>query len=101
MIGSGMVPVIIGRDEKAQEAIRKLSVERIPSGAIARELQNFVVQVPPQACRSLLASGHVRFVEENLRGDQFAVLQTSSLYTEETGLFWDDAEYLAVENTIV
>jgi CRISPR-associated endonuclease/helicase Cas3 len=101
MIESGMVPVIIGRDEKAQETIRKLSVERIPSGTIARELQSFVVQVPPKACRSLVACGHVRFLEEDLRGDQFAVLQTPSLYTEETGLFWDDAEYLALENTIL
>jgi CRISPR-associated endonuclease/helicase Cas3 len=101
MIESGMVPVIIGRDEKARETIRKLSVERIPSGTIARELQSFVVQVPPKACRSLVACGHVRFLEEDLRGDQFALLQTPSLYTEETGLFWDDAEYLALENTIL
>ena len=101
MIESGMVPVIIAREERARKAIEKLGVEHVPSGALARELQNFIVQVPPKARSIMVANRHVLFAEERLRGDQFAVLQTPSLYTSEAGLVWEDAAYLALENSIL
>lgn len=101
MIESGMVPVIIARDEKAKEAVEKLRVNSIPSGVIARELQSFIVQVPPKARSLMIANRHVRFTEEGLRGDQFAVLQTPSLYTDEAGLIWEHAPYMALEQNII
>ena len=101
MIESGMVPVIVARDERAKTAIEKLGVASVPSGAIARNLQSFIVQVPPMARNLMIANGHVRFEKEGLRGNQFAVLQTPSLYSPEAGLIWEDAAYLALENAIL
>ncbi len=101
MIESEMVPVIISGDEVARQTVDKLKIEEIPSGTIARQLQNYVVQLPPKARDLLIRNGHVAFIRPDLRGDQFAVLQTGSLYDREVGLLWEDAEYLAVENSIV
>jgi CRISPR-associated endonuclease/helicase Cas3 len=101
MIESGMAPVIIPRDEVAREAIRKLGIEKISSGVIARDLQIYVVQVPPPARSRLIDYGHATFVEEALRRDQFAVLTTPSFYREDVGLVWEDADYLAAENMVV
>jgi CRISPR-associated endonuclease/helicase Cas3 len=101
MIESAMRPVIIERDEKAEALIAKLALENVSSGSLARDLQGYIVQVPPKARELLVANGHVRFVAPNLRADQFAVLQTASLYDEEVGLRWDEAGYLAIENSIL
>lgn len=101
MIESGMEPVVIAFDDGARQAVAQLSVGTISSGRIARLLQSYIVQVPPKARALLLANGHVRFVEPELRGDQFAVLETASLYSAEIGLLWEDADYLAVENMMV
>lgn len=97
MIESGMVPVIVPGDDKARSAIAKLGIEKIPSGVIARELQTYIVQVPPKARARLIACGHVKFAEIRLRRDQFAVLVTESLYQQDVGLLWEDAEYLQAE----
>ena len=99
MIESEMVPVIIARDERAKAAVRKLAVDNISSGVIARELQTFIVQVPVKARAKLMDNGHVTFEQPVLRGDQFAVLRTGSLYTDELGLLWEDADYLALDQT--
>jgi CRISPR-associated endonuclease/helicase Cas3 len=42
MIESGMAPMIVARDDTARSAVQRLGVEKIPSGAIARELQRYV-----------------------------------------------------------
>jgi len=104
LIESGMAPVIIARDEKARRAVAQLGIEAISSGTIARDLQSYIVQVPPKARARLIGDGrnwHVRFAHPELRGEQFAVLVTESLYTDEEGLLWDDAEYMALENSIL
>jgi CRISPR-associated endonuclease/helicase Cas3 len=101
MIESAMVPVIVAQALRAREAVSKLAFERIPSGSIARELQRYIVQVPSKARSMLINSGHVRFAESRLRGDQFAVLQYDGLYDSEVGLLWDMPEYLKVEDTII
>jgi len=49
----------------------------------------------------LIDNGHVVFAAPKLRGDQFAVLRTQSLYSRDIGLLWDDADYLGFENSIV
>lgn len=100
MIESGMVPVVIPKDERSQEAIRSLGVEAISSGRLARELQPYIVQVPPRARAQLIANGRARFEHPILRGDQFCVLTDQKLYTSVTGLLWDDADYLATEEVI-
>lgn len=101
MIESGMVPVIVTRETEARKAVGKLSLENIPSGAIARDLQPYTVQVPPKARARLMSCGHVAFVETRKRGDQFTILMTDSLYDPEVGLVWEDAEYLASEAIVI
>jgi CRISPR-associated endonuclease/helicase Cas3 len=100
MIESGMVPVIVPGDDKARKLIQKLSVAQIPSGAIARDLQPYIVQTPPKARERLMACRHVQFMEPGLRLDQFAVLVGEHLYKEDVGLLWEDAEYLSADGLV-
>lgn len=101
MIESGLLPVIVATELEAKAALDRLGIETIPSGALARELQSYVVQVPPKARGLLMAAGHVRLEHEALRGDQFAVLRNADLYKTEIGLLWEDAEYLSAEGSIL
>jgi len=101
MIASIMEPVIVPYDDKARQAIADLSNPFVPSGKLARDLQPYVVLVPPMARRRLFDCGHAAFFEEATRGDQFAVLVTDSLYKDEVGLVWEDADYLAAEGLVI
>jgi len=94
MIDSPMVPVIVAVEDAARKEIEKLTIPEIPSGAIARAMQSFTVQVPEQARALLVANGHAHFHAPHLRGDQFCVLETGSLYRPETGLHWEEAGYI-------
>ena len=100
MVETGMVPVVIPRDDVARTAVDNLGIADIPSGKLARELQLYVVQVPPKARALLCANQHVAFGAPRIRGDQFAILQTLSLYDEAVGLVWENADYLAMESFV-
>ncbi|EAQ36305.1 CRISPR-associated helicase Cas3, core [Nitrobacter sp. Nb-311A] len=100
MIEIGMVPVIVPGDDKASELIEKLSIPQISSGAIARELQPYIVQVPPKARERLIACSRAMFAAPKLRLDQFAVLTDTQLYRQDVGLLWEDADYLSAEELI-
>lgn len=97
MIDTLMVPLIIGRDDDARAAIARLNVPDVHSGTLARALQAFTVQIPDRARALLLQNGHARFEASHLRGDQFCVLQDLTLYHEDSGLRWEDAEYLSAD----
>lgn len=101
LIATDMQPVIVATEEAARPAVDKLGIAEIPTGRLARELQGFIVQVPRKARDRLIACGHVTFAAPKVRGDQFAVLRTPSLYTRETGLIWEDAEYLSIDNIVL
>lgn len=101
MIESGMEPVIVPFEHEARALVDKLAIENIPSGAIARGLQRYTVQVPPKARKRLIDCGHVTFAHPDKRGEQFAVLWTPSLYCREVGLLWEDAEYLGLEQLMI
>lgn len=106
MIESGMVPVIVpggdgAGDDEAREAIRLLGVPEKSSAALARALQTFVVQVPPQARARLVANGKAEFAAPAQRGDQFCVLKDEGLYLPDVGLLWEDADYLAAEQLMI
>ncbi|SJZ49918.1 CRISPR-associated helicase/endonuclease Cas3 [Consotaella salsifontis] len=101
MIETGMLPVIVVLDDVAKGAVDKLSLANIPSGALARALQPYIVQVPPRARALLVANQHVAFAAQDIRGDQFAVLKTPSLYDEKVGLVWENADYAAIEGLVI
>jgi CRISPR-associated endonuclease/helicase Cas3 len=101
MIESGLLPVIVQGDATAAKPIADLSNPKIPSGKLARQLQGYIVQVPPKARALLMANGHVTLEAEGIRGDQFAVLRAPYLYTKEIGLIWEDAAYIALENSVI
>jgi CRISPR-associated endonuclease/helicase Cas3 len=101
MIESGMVPVIVAGDSTARAAVEDLSKPWIPSGAIARRLQVYLVQVPPRARARLIECGHVTFAERSFRREQFALLLTKSLYQQDVGLVWEDAEYISTEGLVI
>lgn len=101
MIESGLAPVIVPRDTDAQEVVRQLGIKAISSGRLARGLQIHIVQVPPKARDRLRACGKGGFVHPDLRGDQFFVLEAPDLYTEATGLRWEDAEYLGADQAVI
>ncbi|MDH4412048.1 MAG: CRISPR-associated helicase Cas3' [Rhizobium sp.] len=101
MVDSAMVPVIVAGDSVSKKVVSELEIEAISSGSLARRLQTYCVQVPVNARDLLCRNGHVRFVRPDLRGDQFAVLETESLYRDDVGLLWEDAEYLAAESMII
>jgi CRISPR-associated endonuclease/helicase Cas3 len=101
MIESEMVPVVIARDDVAKKAVDDLGIPNIPSGFLAKELQTYVVQIPLKARDLMLENGHAAYIHPEIRGDQFVVLQTASMYEEEIGLLWEDADYLSLENALI
>ncbi|AQS41295.1 MAG: CRISPR-associated helicase Cas3 [Candidatus Tokpelaia hoelldobleri] len=101
MIENTMEPVVIPYDDEARDIVRKIGVETVPPGYLARKLQSYTVQVPPKFRQKLIENGHVQFHAPYLRGDQFAVLETESLYKDDVGLVWEDADYLGDDSWLV
>jgi CRISPR-associated endonuclease/helicase Cas3 len=101
MIDTSMVPVIIGLDPEVQAAIAWLGVADVPSSLIARQVQAHTVQVPEKAREKLRQNGKGSFRAPDLRGDQFFVLEDNDLYHADTGLRWEDAEYLAADLSMI
>ncbi|HBD91069.1 MAG TPA: CRISPR-associated endonuclease Cas3'' [Gemmobacter sp.] len=94
MIDTVMVPVIMGIEPAAEAAIARLGLAEVPSGLIARQLQPFTVQVPEKARETLRRNGKGSFHAPEQRGDQFFVLGDKALYHADSGLRWEDAEYI-------
>ena len=101
LIDSELAPVIVARDEPARRALARLASPDARAGSVARALQPFIVQVPPKARALLLANEHVQVEQESRFGNQFVVLRSDSLYQRDTGLHWEDAEYLGLETPII
>lgn len=101
MIESGLAPLVVAVEPEAEKAVNDLESPQIPSGKLARELQSYVVQIPPKARYALIQNGKASFKARDLRGDQFVVLTDNRLYTAETGLRWEDPHYLSVEDTMM
>ena len=101
MIDTTMVPVVIPGDESARSDIARLRVAEVSSGRLARSLQNYMVQIPASAREALRVNGRGEFVAPDLRGEQFFELTEDSLYRQESGLWWEGAEYLAEEAMVI
>ena len=105
LVETPMQPVIVpysssdSRSATAESVLDKLAgAER--GGTIARELQPYVVQVPPFARNTLLAASSVELAHEERFGDQFAVLTNPDLYREDVGLTWDDPTFRNAEGLV-
>ena len=105
LIETAMVPIIVpwtgtnGRDETAKRLLEELRwVER--PGRIARQLQPYVVQVPPRIRTHLLDSGAAEVVRKADFDSQFVVLSNMDLYRPETGLTWDEPEFRTIEGLL-
>jgi CRISPR-associated endonuclease/helicase Cas3 len=92
LIESGMAPVIITLEDEPKSIVARLQAGTISTGAAARRLQTFIVQVPPAWRRKLINNGHAAFI--SAYGDQFAVLNNGSFYTPRVGLLWEEADSL-------
>ena len=99
MIESAMVPVIVPYDSLAKSALKQLAyVERC--GAVARELQPYLVQVPQTAIRELTGSGAIQPVQRDRFGDQFMELVNEDLYDPRFGLSWKDPHHLSPDSSV-
>ena len=105
LIETPMVPVIVcygganGSDRTATRLVDALAHVDRPGG-FARQLQPFVVQVPPYVRQSLLAAGAAELVQEARFADQFVVLTNMDLYDADVGLTWDDPTFRTAEGLV-
>ncbi|MDT3672036.1 MAG: CRISPR-associated helicase Cas3' [Aromatoleum sp.] len=97
MIESVQMPVIVPFDRTAREALQALRfADR--SGALARALQPYLVQLPRQGLDALSKSGAIQPVAPERWGEQFMALMTMDLYDDRFGLSWDDPAFLKGES---
>lgn len=105
MIETGMVPIIVpwrgedSGDDTADRCFRELDFVESP-GRVARSLQPYTIQVPPRVRQELLEARAVRFVREDVFGEQFALLENLDLYRPDIGLTWEDPAFREAEGLI-
>ena len=92
-----MQPVIVpyqaaGQRESVENLVNSLRFVDRP-GAIARKLALYSVPVPRNKCADLVASGAARYVEPEKFGDQFVLLENAELYSNQSGLNWQDTTF--------
>ncbi|MEE9302315.1 MAG: CRISPR-associated helicase Cas3' [Thiotrichaceae bacterium] len=100
MIESYMHPIIISYDEQAEALIKRLRYAEFV-GSTARKLQSYLVQVPEQAFVALKSSGAITPVQPERFGDQFWDLGLPDLYSDESGLNWDDPYFVAAQSSVM
>lgn len=75
------------------EAVPRLAARLLqlqpPSRDVLRELQQYTVTIPERLCREMLANGAIQAIAAETYGDRFMLVQSSGLYSEETGLSLD------------
>lgn len=107
MITNNMQPVIVpyvGQSEYEKETVADLvgALEYADQvGSIARKLQRYLVQIPEQGLKVLMAYGAVRAIQPEKFGQQFLLLENIELYDNECGLSWNDPAYIGAENTVL
>lgn len=94
MIESGLKPIIIAHDETVRYILDRLNNPASSPGKAARELQPYIVQVPPRDFENLRKNERVGYHYSSLWGEQFAVLQDDALYKPAVGLLWEQADLL-------
>ncbi|MEQ1529556.1 MAG: CRISPR-associated helicase Cas3' [Methylococcales bacterium] len=99
MIETRLKPVIITRDEEAKKLVQDLEfAENV--GAIARQLQVYLVQIPEHGFKELLKVGAIKPIKPEKFGDQFWRLIDTGLYDDEAGLSWDNPYFIQSEKGV-
>lgn len=99
MIENTQMPVIVPYDDEARDALNRLRHAE-KSGALARRLQPYLVQVPRPAYDALCGAGAVQAVMLDRWSDQFMELVNMDLYDGNYGLNWNDPAFIRAESTI-
>ncbi|NOS76096.1 MAG: CRISPR-associated helicase Cas3' [Methyloglobulus sp.] len=100
MIETRLKPIIIEFDDNAEKLVRDLEfAENI--GAIARQLQVYLVQIPENGFKELLKARAIAPIKPEQFGDQFWRLIDTDLYDKEAGLSWDNPVFIEAEKTII
>ena len=100
-----MLPVIVpyrgedGDDRSVERLIKELEWGERPF-RIARDLQPYLVQIPPLARSALLSAGAAKAVAHSEFDMQFVVLTNLDLYRPEVGLTWDDPTFREPEGLV-
>lgn len=72
----------------AEQRLRDLGHES-SARVVARQLQPYVVQIPPRSCARLIEAGNARLFREDEFGDRFVVVSAAALYRHDVGLVTD------------
>ena len=105
LIRDGMAPIIIATDDLPKTILRRLRDGTITAGRAARELQRYLVQVPPRHRQRFVENGHAEYVPGF--DTQFAVLKESLIntmsgfYSREQGLLWEKGDELGIEGNMI
>lgn len=100
MIESYMHPIIIPYDDNAKVLIEKLRYASFV-GSVARQLQPYLVQIPQQAFIALKTAGVIVSIQPELFGDQFWELISQDLYSEESGMHWDNPCFIKSDKLVI
>lgn len=100
LIETTMRPVIVPWDDNAQKALTALEFAE-SCGAIARDLQPYIVQLPSQAYDALWKAHAIQPVAPDRYGEQFVQLVNPRLYDEQFGLHWHDPQFLEAGSLVV
>ncbi|MEQ1756210.1 MAG: CRISPR-associated helicase Cas3' [Micropepsaceae bacterium] len=104
LIETAMVPVIVPAIDKLEfgapaSLINALRYADRP-GALARKLQQFLVNIPAKARFKLVATGAAEIIREKEFGDQFVLLANTDLYNANRGLDWGDPSFRNAESLV-
>ena len=100
MIDSVQMPVIIAIDEEPKALLKDLDHAK-SCGAIARKLQPYLIQIPRDAHRALVASGAIQPVAPEKYDTQFMQLVAKDLYSDRYGLLLDGSMNLDSASLVV
>jgi len=100
LIETTMRPVIVPWDDIGKKTLTKLEFAE-SCGAIARELQPYIVQLPNKAYDALWKAHAIQPIAPDRYGEQFVQLVNPLLYDKQFGLHWDNPHFLEAGSLVV
>ena len=103
MIESHLIPIIVPFDDQARQRLEALRCAE-HAGALARQLQRYMVQVPKRVFAEWLKIGAVSAIAPERFGGQYYELTqsfNSSFYSKDAGLNLSDSNAILAESLII